>query len=282
MPSALAQHDEWIEASGHRLEVRTLGQLRPDQPTLVFLHEGLGCIALWRQFPADLCAALGLPGVVYSRAGYGGSQAIALPRPVRFMHTEALTLGAVLAQQGVTRAILVGHSDGGSIALLHAASGASAVVASIVMAPHLFVEPMTVAAIRAIHARFDAELKPRLARYHRDPQATFMGWADIWLDPAFAHWTIEDAVARITTPVLALQGWQDEYGSMAQVQRLASLAPRARWEGIDDCRHSPFIDQPARVIASCQAFLGTLGVISAAQTPAWIPGYRAPDRVPRP
>jgi len=261
MPHSLPQQDLRIDAAGLRLEARTLGVLAHDRPALVFLHEGLGCVALWRQFPARLCAALGLPGLVYSRAGYGGSSAAALPRTPGFMHHEAtMVLPQVLRAAGITDAILVGHSDGGSIALLQAATGSPVVRGSIVMAPHLFVEALTVASIRAASDRFEsAGLKERLARYHADPVATFRGWADIWLDPEFAAWNIEDEVSRIATPVLALQGWQDEYGTMSQVQRLAERAAHARWVGIDNCGHSPFIDQPQRVIDECRDFVARLG-----------------------
>ena len=262
MAESLPQRDLVIDAACRRLEARTLGTPVRERTVLVFLHEGLGCVAMWRQFPARLCAALGLPGLVYSRAGYGGSQAAVLPRTPAFMHDEAaIVLPQLLQGAGITRAILIGHSDGGSIALLHAASGSPVVRASIVMAPHLFVETLTVASIRAISDRFEAGgLKDRLARYHADPVATFRGWADIWLDPAFAHWNIENEVARITTPVLALQGVQDEYGTMTQVQRLAELAAHAHWVGIEACGHSPYIDQPQRVIDECRAFVARLAL----------------------
>lgn len=261
MTSSLPLQDIHLDVGGTRLEARLLGTVARDRTVLVFLHEGLGCVAMWRQFPAHLCAALELPGLVYSRAGYGGSQAAVLPRTPGFMHHEAaIVLPQLLQAAGIARAILVGHSDGGSIALLHAASGSPVVQASIVMAPHLFVEELTVASIRAISDRFETGgLKERLARYHADPQATFRGWADIWLDPAFARWNIEADVARIATPVLALQGWQDEYGTMTQVQRLAERAAHARWVGIDNCGHSPFIDQPQRVIDECRDFVARLG-----------------------
>jgi pimeloyl-ACP methyl ester carboxylesterase len=267
MTDPLPAQDLWIDAAGLRLEARTLGAPADHELALVFLHEGLGCVAMWRQFPALLCAALKLPGLLYSRAGYGGSQAADLPRTPEFMHHEArVVLPQVLQAAGIRRAILVGHSDGGSIALLHAATGAPQVVASIVMAPHLFVEPITVASIRAISDRFEAGgLRQRLARYHADPVATFRGWADAWLDPVFAAWNIEEEVSRIATPVLALQGRQDEYGTLSQIQRLAALAPHARWVGLDDCGHSPFVDQPQRVIDECLTFVAPL--MSGRHTP---------------
>jgi pimeloyl-ACP methyl ester carboxylesterase len=225
---------------------------------------------MWRDFPDHLCAALGCAGLVYSRPAYGQST----PKPADerwqpdFMHRQAReVLPAVLDAVGVQAPYtLFGHSDGGSIALLHAATGAPQVVASIVMAPHLFVEPITVASIRAISDRFEAGgLRQRLARYHADPVATFRGWADAWLDPVFAAWNIEEEVSRIATPVLALQGRQDEYGTLSQIQRLAALAPHARWVGLDDCGHSPFVDQPQRVIDECLTFVAPL--MSGRHTP---------------
>lgn len=253
--------------AGTPLEARRLApaqQRTGDPRTLVFLHEGLGCIALWRSFPQVLCDALGLPGLVYSRAGYGQSAALRTPRAPDFMHREALeTLPEVLRHFALAAPVLVGHSDGGSIALLHAAlqarrpAGTPAAHAVVALAPHLFVEDLTVDAIARIAADFETSALPeRLARYHRDARATFRGWADIWLDARFRHWNIEAEVERIDCPVLALQGEQDEYGTMAQVQQLAARCPSARWVAIPDCRHSPHLDQPARVIDEIARFLG--------------------------
>jgi pimeloyl-ACP methyl ester carboxylesterase len=228
---------------------------------LVFLHEGLGSISLWRDFPARLCARLGLPGLMYSRAGYGRSDPAELPRQASFMHAEARLLENLREQAGAQRAIVVGHSDGASIALLHAARRPPGLLATVAMAPHLFVEPITLAAIRDLRRRFaheDRQLAQRLARHHADVRHTFDGWADIWLDPAFADWSIEAEIAAIDTPVLALQGWQDAYGTMAQVRRLAERVATARWIGLEDCGHSPFVDQPARVLELIEAFVRTV------------------------
>jgi pimeloyl-ACP methyl ester carboxylesterase len=248
-----------LRVGGHRLEAVRFGNLDGRLPVLIFLHEGLGSVSLWRDFPARLCARTGLPGLVYSRAGYGRSDAVDLPRPVDFMHTEARVLDDLRARAGVREAIVIGHSDGGSIALLHAARRPPGLLATVVMAPHLFVEPITLAAIRALRERFaDGQLAGRLARHHADARLTFEGWTGIWLDPAFADWTIEAEMDSIDTPLLALQGRQDAYGTMAQLERLAARVPAARWIGLPDCGHSPHLDQPEAVLEAIAGFLRTV------------------------
>ena len=250
-----------IVVDGHALEVRTIGEVGGNVPTLVFLHEGLGCAALWRDFPDRVCVATGLPGVVYSRFGYGASEVFDAPLEPGFMHDEALVaLPALLATLGIGRRILVGHSDGASIALIHAGERPEGDVAVVALAPHLFVEPITIASIADISKRFpDSDLPRRMAKYHRDPVATFRGWADIWLDPRFRDWNIGPEMAKVQCPVLALQGLQDEYGTMEQVRRAAALCRHARWVGIDDCGHSPHLDQPDQVLKEIKEFIATLG-----------------------
>jgi pimeloyl-ACP methyl ester carboxylesterase len=247
-----------LSAGGQRLEAVWLGEPSPRQPALVFLHEGLGSVSLWRGFPAQLCAALGLAGLVYSRAGYGQSDPAALPRKPDFLHVEAGVLDQVLAGAGITQAVVVGHSDGGSIALLHAARRPAVLRACIAIAPHLFVEPLTLASIRALRERYaQGDMAARLGRHHRDPDATFEGWTGAWLDPAFADWSIEAEVARIVCPVLAMQGEDDAYGTLAQVRRVAELAPHARWLALPACGHHPFVDRPQAVIDAIASFLRT-------------------------
>jgi pimeloyl-ACP methyl ester carboxylesterase len=191
-------------------------------PALVFLHEGLGCVELWRRFPADVRAATGRRTVVYSRPGYGRSTPIAPPWPVTYMHDHALSvLPAVLDRLAVERPVLVGHSDGASIALIHAGAGhpVSAVVA---MAPHVFVEDRSVAGIEAAREAYEPELRSRLARYHDDVDATFWGWNGVWLSPGFRSWNIEAFLPGIAAPVLAMQGTEDEYGTLAQLDAIAA------------------------------------------------------------
>lgn len=253
-----------VEAGGHRLEYACWGTAGPgaEAPVLVLLHEGLGCVALWKDFPARLHAATGLAAMAYSRYGYGGSDPLAGPRAADFMHREAAeALPQVLARLGIARAILVGHSDGASIALIHAGRvakagpGACTIAGVVAMAPHLFVEPVCTEAIAAVSARFAAsDLPARLGRHHRDPVRTFRGWADVWLSPAFQSFDIEPEVAAIGCPILAIQGEDDEYGTMRQIERIAQLRPETRLLRLARCRHSPHLDRPDEVVPAIAAF----------------------------
>ncbi|OZI77497.1 alpha/beta fold hydrolase [Bordetella genomosp. 12] len=242
----------WIDAHGQ------------GRPLLVFLHEGLGSVAMWRDFPARLCAAAGCRGLVYSRRGYGQST----PRPPGehwppdFMHREARdvlpALMRALALEG-ERPVLFGHSDGGSIALLYAAMYPQRVAAVVAAAPHIFVEPVTLTRIEAARqAYLQGDLPQRLARYHADADSAFWGWNQAWLDPAFAQWNIEAHLSRLRCPVLAIQGLQDEYGSLAQIAGIERLAPQTQLLALPDCRHSPHKDQPQAVIQAVADFVGGL------------------------
>jgi len=204
-----------------RLE-RELVAGRPDLPPLVFLHEGLGSLALWRDFPRRVAEACGGPTtLVYSRPGYGHSLSALLPRPVSYMHDEALSvLPAVLAEAAIERPVLVGHSDGASIALIHAGAG-HAVTALVLLAPHVFVEDRTIAGIEAATQAYDeGPLRTRLARHHADVDATFRGWSDVWLSAPFRSWNIEDSLPAITAPILLIQEAGDPYGSLAQLDAI--------------------------------------------------------------
>lgn len=215
-------------------------------PVVVFLHEGLGSVAMWKSFPDDFCRAHGFAGFVYSRRGYGRSP----PRPhdeswaPDFMHREAHdVLPALLARHRIERPWLFGHSDGGSIALLHAARHPVAGV--IAVAPHLFVEDVSIASIREAKVAYETgELKRGLERYHDDPDSAFYGWNDAWLSPVFRDWNIERDIATIACPVLALQGKEDAYGTLAQVHAIALRVPATRVVEVDDCGHSPHRDRP--------------------------------------
>jgi pimeloyl-ACP methyl ester carboxylesterase len=237
-----------------RVEYRWVGP--EDGPVMVFLHEGLGSCALWRDFPARLAEAIGMRGLVYSRPGYGRST----PRAAGerwgpdFMHRQAHeVLPALLAALGVGDAPvwLYGHSDGASIALLHAARFPERVAGAVVAAPHLFVEDVSIASIaRARGAYESGDLRERLARYHDDPDSAFYGWNDVWLAAAFRDWSIEDEVGTIRCPLLAIQGLDDEYGTLEQVRGIARRVPQAQLLELPDCGHSPHRDQPAAVIAA--------------------------------
>lgn len=241
-----------------RIEVVRLASAhpRPDAPAMLFLHEGLGSIAMWRDFPQRVSDATGCEAVVFSRAGYGGSDPIDAPRTVRYMHDEALiVLPALIDALELERPFLFGHSDGGSIALIHAGAAKQKLSGVIAMAPHVLVEDISVASIAAAKTMYmTTDLRERLARYHRNVDSAFWGWNDIWLHPDFRRWNIEEYLPAIDCPVLAIQGEDDEYGTMAQIDRVARDAHDVDLVRLADCRHSPHKDQPAAVIDATAQF----------------------------
>jgi len=227
-------------------------------PLIVFLHEGLGCVGLWRDFPARLCARVGARGLAYSRPGYGGSTGpTERVRDVDYLHRQAHeVLPALLGALGIDEpAWLFGHSDGGSIALLFAARFADRTAGVIALAPHILVEDVTLAGVRRALEAYDANARARLARHHADPDAVFHAWTDIWLDPRFRGWSIEREIGAIRAPVLAIQGRGDEYATMEQVHGIARRVPGARVLELGDCGHSPQRDQPEQVIEATRAFM---------------------------
>ena len=229
----------------------------------MFLHEGLGSIGLWKDFPQRLCDALDLRGLVYSRYGYGRSEALSGRRPnlrgVDFMHREAIdSLPQLLSQLGIEHPILFGHSDGASIALIHAATYPDVAAGLILLAPHTFVEELTVRSIEQARQAYERGLRDRLARYHDDVDSAFRGWNDIWLKPEFRAWNIEPLLPLIECPVLAIQGCDDEYGSMAQIESVARAVSATRLLKLPACRHSPHRDQPNAVIEAAGSFISDL------------------------
>ena len=245
-----------VVVDGCRLEVERIAAGTPGRPVLVFLHEGLGSVAMWRDFPARVAHAAGCDAVVYSRRGYGRSDPIAGPRGVRYMHDEALaTLPALLRAQGVARPLLVGHSDGGSIALIHAGAGHPA-AGLVLFAPHVMVEDVSIASIAAAKVAYESGgLRAKLARYHDDVESAFRGWNDVWLHPDFRRWNIEEFLPGIACPVLAIQGVDDEYGTMEQVRRIERRVPDVDVLALADCRHSPHRDQPGAVVEAIVRFV---------------------------
>jgi len=247
-----------------RIEYAWIAIERRDAPLLVFLHEGLGSLAMWKDYPRRLCEAGGYRGLVYSRAGYGRSTPRAPDErwPVDFMHAQAReVLPRLLAALGVDAARskpwLFGHSDGGSIALIYAATFPQAVGGVIAVAPHIFVEDVSVASIAAArHAYRTTDLRKRLARYHDDADSAFWGWNDIWLDPRFRAWSIEALLPRLQCPILAVQGEDDEYGTLAQVEDIRRHVPGAELVVLRDCGHSPHRDQPAALTHAVTDFIG--------------------------
>ena len=250
-----------IDINGVSLEVRRIdgpmGALAP--APLVFLHEGLGSVAMWRDWPDRLCAAAGRAGVVYSRRGYGRSAPVPDVRgggrlTPDYMHREAWgVLPALLARLGIERPVLVGHSDGGTIALLHASR--HPVSACVVLAPHVIVEDVSVASIAQAREAYASGLRERLARYHEDVDVAFWQWNDIWLSDEFRNFDIRDDCRHITAPLLAIQGEDDPYGTMAQIDDIAASAPQTRLLKLPGCGHSPHKDQPEAVIEAIRAFL---------------------------
>ena len=253
-----------IDWSGRavRIEYQWVGPSARGLPLVVFLHEGLGSLSMWRDFPDRLCAALGCRGLVFSRPGYGRST----PRAADehwgpdFMHRQAHeVLPALLLALDIDTArekpLLFGHSDGGSIALLHAAMFAERVAGLIVLAPHIKVEALSLRSIDATRrAYLETDLKQRLARHHDDADSAFWGWNDIWLDPRFKDWSIEQEIGSITAPLLAIQGEDDEYGSLEQILGIARRLPQTELLTLPDCRHSPQRDQPDAIIAAALTF----------------------------
>lgn len=245
-----------MRAGGHELEVSII-EGSAAKPALILLHEGLGSAALWRDVPNVLARETGCAVVNYSRFGNGFSETLEQPRTPRYMHDEALVvLPDLLKQLGIEECILFGHSDGASIALIYAGSGFP-VRGLVLEAPHLFVEDLSVRSIAAARVRYETgDLRKRLARYHADIDRTFYGWNDIWLDGAFRDWNIEEYARRISAAVFAVQGENDEYGTLDQVRAI-----RAAVKGpvdellVASAGHSPHRDRPDPVLSAIAAFV---------------------------
>lgn len=234
-------------------------RIHGSKPTLVFLHEGLGSAAHWRDFPDQIAESTGCGAFLYSRRGYGASAPAALPRPVTYMHDEAAFLAQLLEAEGIFDPVLIGHSDGASIALIHAFSQRSPLPRSaVVMAPHVFVEDVSVRSIAAARAAWETtDLRQRLERWHgENVDCAFLGWNGAWLDPAFRDWSIEAELAAIRCPLLVIQGEADEYGTLEQVRRIESLSGGpVETLVLKDCGHAPQRDQPARTREAITAFV---------------------------
>lgn len=247
-----------IEIDGCAIEYRVIPG-NAAKPWLVFLHEGLGCVALWRDFPDKLARRLGCRALIYSRVGYGRSAPLPGPRTPQFMHDEALaTLPKLLAALNIVAPILVGHSDGASIALIYA--GWHRVRAVVAMAPHVMVEPISNDSIARIRQTYlTSDLRDRLARHHRHVDDAFLGWADVWLLPAFATWRLDAEVARIEAPLLLIQGADDEYGTLAQLDTIvANTKGSTQRVLLSDCGHSPQRDQPDAVLDAISGFVALI------------------------
>jgi pimeloyl-ACP methyl ester carboxylesterase len=244
------------------IEYQWVGETDADTPVMVFLHEGLGSVALWKTFPDLLCRRLKMRGLVYSRPGYGQSTPRAKDErwDADFMHRQAFDiLPALLSQLNIDQPWLFGHSDGGSISLLFASHYSERCAGLIVVAPHIMVEDISITSILlARDAYLHQGLRERLARYHDDVDSAFFGWNDIWLSPAFRHWSIQADLKNIRCPLLAVQGEDDEYGTMEQVYGIQRILPHAVVIPVADCGHSPHRDQPQLLTEAVVQFVSAL------------------------
>jgi pimeloyl-ACP methyl ester carboxylesterase len=241
------------------METWWLGLSPEDAPTLVFLHEGLGSVSSWRDFPQRLALLTGCDALVYSRAGYGKSAPASLPRPIRFMHDEAELLAELLEQVGIEDSILVGHSDGASIALIYAGSGKADKLRGLILeAPHVFTEPSGLASIARMAETYrESDLPERLARHHGpNTENAFRGWNDVWLHPEFRDWNIEEFLPSIKVPMLVLQGEEDEYGTWRQVEAIERQASGpVEAVAIPSCGHAPHREHPERTLRAMASFI---------------------------
>ena len=260
-----------LHVHGCQLEAAWWGPPPEQAPTLVLLHEGLGCVALWRDVPEALAEATGCGVFAWSRAGYGQSDAVTLPRPLTYMEDEARDfLPAVLDAVGIRRSILIGHSDGASIALLHAGGTQDFRIAGLVLiAPHVMVEDICVASIAKIGETYEATLRSRLARYHRDVDGAFWGWNRAWLDPGFRDWRIDACVAYVRVPMLLIQGDCDEYGTAEQLRIIAQEAYcPVETVLVAGAGHAPQLSHKSLVIGAIAAFVSRIRGLEQLTAPA--------------
>ncbi|MCB1448980.1 MAG: alpha/beta hydrolase [Nitratireductor sp.] len=252
----------WIEIRGKKLEAIAHGPPPGDAPTIVMLHEGLGCLELWRDFPQSLAEKTGMGVFAWSRAGYGRSDPVQMPRPLDYMTREAMDdLPEVLDAIGFRRGILLGHSDGASIAAIYAGGVEDFRVRGLVLiAPHFFTEQVGLDAIAAARTAYDSgDLRSKLARYHVNVDNAFRGWNDAWLDPRFRDWNIADAIDYWRIPVLAVQGEGDQYGTLAQIDEIEGRIYSPLDKVIlTDCRHSPHVEATDRLLDAVGEFAARL------------------------
>jgi pimeloyl-ACP methyl ester carboxylesterase len=262
--TALGVQRRDVEVAGRTLEVARIRTDSTENP-IVLLHEGLGSIDMWRDFPDRLAVVTGRDVIAYSRYGHGRSEELHESREVTYMHDEAcVSLRGLLGALGIAKPVLFGHSDGASIALIYAANFPAEVAALVLEAPHVFVEPLTIESIAGIRTQAaSGDLLAKLARYHDDAAKTFAGWNDIWLHPDFRTWNIRGLLPAISVPVLMIQGRDDEYGSGEQLAAIANALPSARTVLLDACGHSPHREYPDLTLEKTRAFLAQTRMNSA-------------------
>jgi pimeloyl-ACP methyl ester carboxylesterase len=257
--SELRAHRSDVVVDGKRLETLAYSAVGK-RPTIVMLHEGLGSVSLWKDFPEQLARTTKCGVVAYSRYGHGKSERLREKRLVEFMHHEGtVVLPGLLERLGIQRPILLGHSDGASICLIYAAASPASPLGLVLEAPHVFVEDLTVNSIAKIGTVYrTTDLPEKLGRYHDHVEETFWGWNDIWLDPKFRAWNIAECLDSIRCPVLVIQGEDDEYGTLAQVDAVKRRVREARTVVLPSCGHSPHRDQPTATLHAISQFAGTL------------------------
>ena len=255
MPKPRANKN-YVTVDGRRLETLRYPP-SGKETTIVMLHEGLGSVSMWKDFPERIAETTGCGVLAYSRYGHGKSERLAEKRGADFMHHEAqVVLPELLKRCEIQAPILLGHSDGGSICILYAATTALKPKALVLEAPHVFVEDLSVSSIAKIRATYQtADLPKKLARYHDHVDETFWGWNDIWLDPRFRSWNIEECLSHITCPVLVIQGQDDEYGTLAQVEAIKARVPGTETLVLRKCGHSPHRDQPEKTLTAITKFV---------------------------
>jgi len=252
-----------LQIDGLSIEYRWWKRDDQGAPPIVLLHEGLGSIAMWRDFPDALAAATGRSVFAYSRVGHGASDAPPTPHTIDFMHDEARdSLPRILDHVHIDRAVLLGHSDGGSIALIFAAEHPASTDGLVLESPHVFVEDVSIGSIRRMQTLYEStDLRERLAKYHSNVDAAFHGWNDVWLSPEFRTWNLESYLPRISCPTLVIQGEQDEYGTLKQVEAIErQLAGPVETLIVPDCGHSPHRDRPDAVLKAVVEFCGSPGM----------------------
>lgn len=248
-----------VTVDGKRLETLSY-HWKGERPTMVMLHEGLGSLSMWKDFPERLARAAGCGVVAYSRYGHGKSESLREKRSMEFMHHEgSVVLPGLLARLEIERPILLGHSDGASICIIYAAASPASPRGLILVAPHVFVEELTLTSIAKIRTIYrTTNLPERLGRYHDHVEETFWGWNDIWLDPKFRAWNIEDCLDSIACPVLAIQGEDDEYGTLAQIAAIQRRLPNTQTLALPSCGHAPHRDQPTITLETIAQFIRQL------------------------
>lgn len=251
-----------VSVNQSQFEYEWIAPQRSALPPLAFLHEALGCVALWRGFPARVAQATGCGALTWSRLGHGASSPNTTRRTVSYLHHEAQRcMPALLAALGVERPVLIGHSDGATIALLYAATFPNSVSGIVVLAPHAFVEEEALAGIRSAGIEYaNSDWPRRLACYHRHPDELFRAWHDTWLSPAFRGWDIRDCLPAIRCRILAIQGEGDEYATMRQIECIGEACADATLVKLPDCRHSPHRDQPQAVIDAVLGFVSSMSL----------------------